>query len=76
MILKFDLPAAVTAAAGVDNEDIYYAVPYDITSAGIYQKDAYVIVTKKRLVVVENGVLKKEYELSDLSDIKNDAVLK
>ena len=73
VILKNELPAGILSALGLTtNDEIYYSVPYDITASGLYQKDAWLVVTKDRLVAYENGTVKKEYDICGLSDVKSE----
>ena len=60
MILKFDLKEEyIKLLKLAPDEDIAYCVPYDIGEDGKYIKESYVVVTEKRLIVLEQGSLKK-----------------
>ena len=65
MILKFELNqkelSALALAAG---EEVVYAVPYDCDLSGNYVKNAFTVVTNKRLVLLRDAAKEKEYDLS------------
>ena len=71
MILKFELNqkelAALSLTAG---EEILYAVPYDCDLSGNYVKNAFTVVTNKRLVLLRDAAKEKEYDLSEYEAVK------
>lgn len=73
MILNFDLSKEYQQLLALaPDERICYAVPYDITADGRFLSDAYAIVTDKRLVLLEEGVLRKQYQLADCEKIDSE----
>lgn len=53
MILKYELPPKVLEAVALSGEEkLYYAVPYDITGDGNWEKNGFVAVTTKRICVI------------------------
>ena len=75
MILKFELNQKGLAALDLaDGEEVLYAVPYDCDLSGKYVKNAYTVVTNKRLVLLQNAVKEKEYDLSAYDAVKAENV--
>ena len=73
MILNFDLSKEnQQLLALAPNERICYAVPYDITADGQFLTNSYAVVTDKRLILLEEGKLKKQYRLSDCEKIASE----
>lgn len=76
MELLFRLPERVRnclkLAAG---EDIRYCVPYDIAEDGSFIGDGYIVVTPKRLMVMEKGSILFERDLEQLEKIKCEAMV-
>ena len=76
MILKFDLKEEYIRLLGLKpDEEIAYCVPYDIGDDGNYLKDSYVVVTEERLFVLEDGRLKKEIRLDEVSEILSEPMI-
>ncbi|MBO4782324.1 MAG: ABC transporter ATP-binding protein, partial [Lachnospiraceae bacterium] len=76
MILKFDLKEEyIKLLKLAPDEDIAYCVPYDIGEDGKYIKESYVVVTEKRLFVLEQGSLKKELNLEDVSEVLSEPMI-
>jgi hypothetical protein len=76
MILKFDLKEEYIRLLGLKpDEEIAYCVPYDIGDDGNYLKDSYVVVTEERLFVLEEGRLKKEIRLDEVSEILSEPMI-
>lgn len=73
MILKYDLSkenqALVRLAA---DEEICYAIPYDIAEDGSFLNNSYVVVTRKRILLLEEGTCKKEYLLADCQKVASE----
>lgn len=66
MILKYDLSKENLALLALPSgEDICYAVPYDIDENGEFIDDSYVVVTRRRIIVLQQGARRAEYMLSD-----------
>ena len=73
MILKYDLSKENLALLTLpDDEEICYAVPYDIDEAGSFLDNSYVVVTHRRIVILEQGTRKNEYLLSDCEKIASE----
>lgn len=71
MILDFGLTKENKAKLGLaKNEEVYYCIPYDISEEGQYIKDSFVVVTTKRIFVLEKGELKDTFLLEDLQEVK------
>lgn len=71
MNLQYTLPPHIRMAMGIpESEEIWYAVPFDITSQGMFTKDSYVAVTEKELYVAEEGGQPYRIALSALQDVR------
>ncbi|MDD6035379.1 MAG: ABC transporter ATP-binding protein [Lachnospiraceae bacterium] len=71
MILKFELSKEELAALSLEaQEEVFYAVPYDCDLSGNYVKNAFTVVTNKRLILLHNAVKEKEYLLADYGAVK------
>lgn len=76
MILNFDLKEEyIKPLKLAPDEKIAYCVPYDIGDDGKYIKDSYVVVTEKRLFVLEQGSVKKELNLDDVSEVLSEPMI-
>ena len=76
MILNFDLKEEyIKLLKLAPEEKIAYCVPYDIGDDGKYIKDAFVVVTEKRLFVLEKGSIKKELNLDDVSEVLSEPLI-
>lgn len=66
MILKFDLPSQVETLIKLDEgERIYYALPFDVGENGKWLEHSYVIVTNKKIHIVEESILAETLLISD-----------
>ncbi|MCH5251747.1 MAG: ATP-binding cassette domain-containing protein [Lachnospiraceae bacterium] len=66
MILKYDLPEAVTACLTLEKgERIYYAVPYDIAEDGSWLADSYFVVSTGHLFLVSGVQVVEKLNISD-----------
>lgn len=73
MNLQYPLSKTVLHALALSNEEsLCYSVPYDIDEQSNFTSNCYLVVTNKRLLVTKNDQILKEYQLSDISDIKNE----
>lgn len=72
MILDYGLNEKQKQILDLKNEKIYYCVPFDIGSAGDLCGSGFTVVTEKRLFVISDDKILKEYSLSDLLEIKNE----
>ena len=71
MILKFELNQKELAALSLtEGEEVLYAVPYDCDLSGNYVKNAFTVVTNKRLVLLRDAAKEKEYDLSEYEAVK------
>ncbi len=71
MKLLFDLPAKALELLALEaKEDIWYCVPYDIASDGSFQKDGYIVVTPKRLVIIDQNQIFYQKALCDIDKMK------
>lgn len=50
------------------NENVIYAVPYDLDKQLNIIKDSYIIVTEKRLLITENNELNYQTNISDIEE--------
>ena len=71
MILNFDLSKEELAALSLEErEEVLYAVPYDCDRSGNFVKNAFTVVTNKRLVLLQNAVKEREYLLAEYEAVK------
>lgn len=71
MILKFELSKdELSALALRTGESVLYAIPYDCDLAGNFVEHAFTVVTKKRLLLLQDQKLVKEYNLDEFEKIK------
>ncbi len=74
MELRISLPEKYKKLLpGVSEEEIIYAVPFDIADDGKFMKDAFIAVTKENLYVLCGGQLKETHALKDFDTIKSEA---
>lgn len=71
MNLRYTLPETEAAVIKplLKNEKIEYCVPYDLTRAGDFDADGWVVVTRTRLFLLEGGVLQDTVSLTDSDEI-------
>lgn len=70
MNLLFTLPEETLSALPISPEDeIWYAIPYDLTSNSAYLTNSYIIVTKRNIFITENHILSQNITLSDCSQV-------
>lgn len=70
MILLFELSEENKALCRLaEGEEIYYCLPLDIDLRGDYRQDSYTVMTDRRLLVLEEGKLTKEFRLEDCESI-------
>jgi ATP-binding cassette subfamily B protein len=76
MILKYDLKDSYVGLLKLEPEEtVVYCVPYDIADDGGFLRDSYVVITEKRLFVIEEGVLKKELKLDEISEVISEPMI-
>ena len=74
MILKYDLSKEnIELCRLSEGEEIYYCLPLDLDYAGNYRKNSFVVVTSKRLLLLEEGSLNGDYSLEQWDEIKSEA---
>ena len=57
-----------------DNEGVVYCIPVDIDIHGSYTDTSYITVTENRLIIITNGEISFESDLSSLEDITCEAL--
>ncbi len=73
MELRISLPEKYKKLLpAVNEEDIIYCVPFDISDEGRFITDSYVAVTKKNIYVLSEGELKENHDLNDFETIKSE----
>ena len=73
MILKYDLTQDNLKLCGLqEGEEIYYCLPLDIDMKGDFRQNSYTIMTNRRLLILEEGALTREYLLADFEMIKSE----
>ena len=73
MILKFDLSNENLALLALpSDEELCYAVPFDVDENGAFIDNSYVAVTRKRIFVLQQGALKQVYKLADCQKIASE----
>ncbi|MCQ2495051.1 MAG: ABC transporter ATP-binding protein/permease [Lachnospiraceae bacterium] len=76
MILNYDLSKKNTELLKLEaGESVVYCVPYDIGSDGGFVSDAFVVVSEKRLFVVNSGVIEKEILLKDTEELVSEPMI-
>lgn len=70
MILKYSLPEKFYPQLALANEEsIHYIAPYDLNLNNTYEKEGYVVVTNKRLIVLSKENILHNIILSKFSKI-------
>ncbi|MCR5796948.1 MAG: ABC transporter ATP-binding protein/permease, partial [Eubacterium sp.] len=73
MILKYDLDNSIIDALKLrEGEEIYYAVKYDISHDKKWLANSYVVVTAARVVIIEEGKLARELDISGIKYAKSE----
>lgn len=73
MILKYELSKENQALCGLaPEEEIYYCLPLDIDLEGNYRHNSYMVMTNRRLLVLEEGRLTGQYALKDFDAIRSE----
>lgn len=71
MILQFDLSRKELEALALGaDEHVMYAIPFDCDPDGKFVENAYTVVTQKRLILLQDGKVIKEYALDEFEKIK------
>lgn len=70
MNLLYTLPEETRRILPISpEEEIWYAIPYDLTADSAYITDSYVIVTKYNIIITENHKLLRNITLSNCTKI-------
>lgn len=73
MILLFDLSEENrTLCRLAEGEEIYYCLPLDIDLRGDYRGNSYTVMTNRRLLVLEEGELTKDFNLGECESIHSE----
>ena len=73
MILLFDLSEENKNLCRLgEGEEIYYCLPLDIDLQGDYRANSYTVMTNKRLLVLEEGTLTRDYSLQECDSIHSE----
>lgn len=54
----------------INEEEIYYCLPSDIDLNGNFRENSYVVMTNRRVLLLEEGYLLKEFSISDCESIQ------
>ena len=55
-----------------EGEEIYYCLPLDIDLQGDYRADSYTVMTNRRILVLEEGELTRDYSLEECDSIHSE----
>lgn len=73
MILKYDLSKENTELCGLaPEEEIYYCLPLDIDLKGNFRQNSYTVMTNRRILILEEGELTKEYLIEQCDAIRSE----
>jgi len=73
MILKYDLSKENTELCGLaPEEEIYYCLPLDIDLKGNFRQNSYTVMTNRRVLILEEGELTKEYLIEQCDSIRSE----
>ena len=73
MILLYDLSEENRALCRLEEgEEIYYCLPLDIDLRGDYRANSYTVMTDRRLLVLEEGELTKDFSLQECDSIHSE----
>lgn len=72
MILQFELSEENKIICGLEDEEIFYCLPLDIGSDGSYRNNSFLVITDRRILVLEEGVLTGNYELQEWDALKSE----
>lgn len=75
MNLVYELDENRKRKLGIDGEEIWYCVPYDVSEAHTYIEDGYVIVTRARLLVTRGERICYETALADCEEIHSETLI-
>ena len=70
MILRYDLPSGLVSSLSLAaDEELYYAIPYDVDGNGSMLDDSYVIISTRRLFITRKGSIDGTFALADAQEI-------
>ena len=70
MNLQFSLPEETLRILPLSpEEEIWYAIPYDLTADGAYLTDSYLIVTNRNILITEHHNLLRNVTVSDCTEV-------
>ena len=73
MILLYELSEDNKELCGLgDGEEIYYCLPLDIDLKGDYRSNSYTVMTNRRLLILEEGKLTREFQLAECDSIHSE----
>lgn len=73
MILKYELSKENLALCELlPEEEIYYCLPLDIDLEGNYRQNSYTVMTNKRVLILEEGKLAKQFLLEECEEIRSE----
>lgn len=73
MILQFDLSEENRSLCRLgEGEEIYYCLPLDIDLRGDYRENSYTVMTNRRLLVLEEGALTRDYSLQECDSVHSE----
>ena len=53
-------------------EEIYYSLPLDINMEGMFRQNSYMVMTNRRVLVLEEGILTREFLIDEVDAIKSE----
>lgn len=70
MKLKFELDDNLIKKLELsENEEIWYAIPFDLSKTNSYASGSYVIVSNENIISVSEGSMEEKYKLSDCESL-------
>lgn len=73
MILLYDLSEENKVLCRLEaGEEIYYCLPLDIDLKGDYRQNSYTVMTDKRLLILEEGQLTREFRLEECESVHSE----
>ena len=69
MKLQYALPVWAVKLPEIVPEEVRYCVPYDLTADGRFLRDGYLVVTRERLFVLEEGRIQQDVPLREGTEI-------
>ena len=73
MILLYELSEENKALCRLgEGEEIYYCLPLDIDLQGDYRANSYTVMTNRRILILEEGELTRDYRLEECDSIHSE----